>query len=195
METLGFIHAAVDYEDPNSSPELRSLDELNFKVPNSVLMGVLSVGVMAATLNHADRADALIRYGDTGSGVSALQRSLGVRADGVFGPQTLRALERFQYNNYLSQDGVAGPQTLTALGLSANLGPGRPGGEVPVGTGAYVSSRIGLNVRDYPYGPVVYGLPTGAGVSLTGNRRNSGGLSWLQLSDGNWVAEQYISFR
>ena len=48
--------------------------------------------------------------------VRVLQRGLGVAADGVFGPATGRALERFQRRRGLTPDGIAGPATWRALG-------------------------------------------------------------------------------
>jgi cell wall-associated NlpC family hydrolase len=48
----------------------------------------------------------------------AVQRALGIAADGVFGPQTKRAVRAFQANRGLEVDGVVGPQTLGALGIS-----------------------------------------------------------------------------
>jgi hypothetical protein len=49
--------------------------------------------------------------------VRALQKKLGVSADGVYGPRTRAAVKRFQRSHGLAVDGVAGPQTLAALGL------------------------------------------------------------------------------
>jgi peptidoglycan hydrolase-like protein with peptidoglycan-binding domain len=52
--------------------------------------------------------------------VTAVQEKLGVPADGVMGPQTRKALRRFQRANGLTVDGVIGPQTLEALGIRAH---------------------------------------------------------------------------
>ena len=47
-----------------------------------------------------------------------IQKALGIRADGVMGPKTRRAIKRFQRRNGLKADGIAGPATLEKLGLT-----------------------------------------------------------------------------
>ena len=53
-----------------------------------------------------------------GVSVAAIQRALGVPADGVYGRRTRAAVRRFQRRHGLPVDGIAGPETLGALGLA-----------------------------------------------------------------------------
>jgi peptidoglycan hydrolase-like protein with peptidoglycan-binding domain len=74
-------------------------------------------GAVAAEGGGGPRAAAKV-VRSAGSSVTALQRALGIPADGIYGPQTRRAVRRFQRANGLLVDGIAGPQTLGALGLA-----------------------------------------------------------------------------
>ena len=56
-------------------------------------------------------AERVVERGDRGATVKKLQRAIGVRADGVFGKGTQRALKRWQRRHDLKADGVAGPST------------------------------------------------------------------------------------
>jgi Transglycosylase-like domain/Putative peptidoglycan binding domain len=78
----------------------------------AVALCVAALGVGAA----AGRAGVLER-GDRGAAVVALQHKLHVRADGVFGRATERALKRFQRRHGITADGVVGAATRRALGL------------------------------------------------------------------------------
>jgi peptidoglycan hydrolase-like protein with peptidoglycan-binding domain len=61
----------------------------------------------------------------SGSTVVALQRALGVQADGIIGPVTRRAIRNYQRNQGLAVDGIAGPATLSHLGISASSVPAK----------------------------------------------------------------------
>ena len=82
--------------------------------------------VAAATLTFA-AGGALAQSGGTGSSavrsagstVAALQSALGLTPDGVYGPNTRRAVRNYQRNQGLAVDGIAGPVTLAHLGLAS----------------------------------------------------------------------------
>ena len=70
----------------------------------------------------------LLHRGSHGSTIAAVQRALGITADGVYGAATRRAVMEFQREHGLIVDGIVGPQTLGALGLSsAGSGDATPG--------------------------------------------------------------------
>jgi cell wall-associated NlpC family hydrolase len=92
-----------------------------------------------------------------GGGVRALQRILGLTADGVFGPQTEAAVRRFQRRHGLAADGVVGPMTRRALGMGVGetLKRGGGGGDVGAGPGALgrlVSGANRIAAKPYKYG-------------------------------------------
>jgi peptidoglycan hydrolase-like protein with peptidoglycan-binding domain len=86
----------------------------------------MSVGGGAA-LAAGGSGSQLLRSGSQGSTIAAVQRALGIPADGVYGPRTRQAVMAFQRVHGLIVDGIVGPQTLGALGL---------GGSDPPSTGA-----------------------------------------------------------
>ena len=63
-------------------------------------------------------APVVLKRGDRGKSVRKLQAALDLPVDGVFGPQTERAVKRFQTRKGLTADGIVGPETRDALGLA-----------------------------------------------------------------------------
>lgn len=57
----------------------------------------------------------LIRYGARGPAVRAIQSRVHTAVDGIFGPHTRAAVERFQQAHHLHVDGVVGPHTWGAI--------------------------------------------------------------------------------
>jgi cell wall-associated NlpC family hydrolase len=67
----------------------------------------------------------LLKVGSRGPAVARVQRELGIVSDGIFGPQTLRAVRAFQRSHGLLVDGIVGPQTRKALFASKPAGEQR----------------------------------------------------------------------
>jgi peptidoglycan hydrolase-like protein with peptidoglycan-binding domain len=84
--------------------------------------------------------------GEEGRQVELLQKALGnVTVDGVYGPETEAAVEKFQTSRGLAVDGIVGPATSAALrgtgtAFAANLSPVIPGGEASSSAGSKEAS-------------------------------------------------------
>jgi peptidoglycan DL-endopeptidase CwlO len=119
-----------------------------------------TVATPAAGIAHAERStsDGLLRTHSTGGPVAALQSALGLPADGVYGPQTRRAVLAFQASHGLEVDGIVGPITSAALGLGGTTAAttkstADDGPAPPATTTLAVQRALGLSA-DGVYGPV-----------------------------------------
>lgn len=65
--------------------------------------------------SHAGSPRPLLRQGDKGDAVRQLQRALGIKDDGDFGPATRNAVITFQKRLGLYADGIAGKNTWACL--------------------------------------------------------------------------------
>lgn len=63
-------------------------------------------------------ATTVLKKGDKGENVKALQKALCLTADGIFGANTEAAVKKYQKSKGLTVDGIVGSATLKALGIS-----------------------------------------------------------------------------
>ena len=107
----------------------------------AVLLALVAVPAFAAeTSSHDRRRPRPLRRPKKVS-VKQIQRALGVRADGVMGPQTRRAIKRFQRANGLRVTGRVDDATLVALGLRRSRDD-RTLASVPEGDAATILAKI-----------------------------------------------------
>ncbi len=76
--------------------------------------------VSAPVVLHASPTWGTVRWGSSGGVVKTIQRIVGAYPDGVFGPRTHRAVQRWQSRQGLVADGIVGPITSRAMGLNAS---------------------------------------------------------------------------
>src|SRR3954447_10925511 len=126
----------------------------------TILAPVTQTATAAQTHASAASLGGMLRKGDRGPAVAAVQRALGIPADGVFGPQTKRAVKAFQAAHGLEVDGIVGPMTRAALGQGGSPARGHRGGGTSNDRGPKpsravtiaVQTKLGLAV-DGVYGP------------------------------------------
>ncbi len=182
--------AEQTFEMPRPSPRGMSLAAL------FAVVGVPAVGVasgLTGTTDTAQAATTVLKKGDRGPRVKALQRKLGIGADGIFGPGTKRAVKRYQSRHGLTADGIAGPQTLRKLGAGAtrNASLRTPSG--PSSTRA-LQRALGIPA-DGVYGPqtkrAVKRFQRGRGLTADGVV----GPQTLRALRGGSGRTQFASFR
>ena len=197
MELLAFVHAAVNYEDPNPDPQVTLLDGADLNLSGSAGVALAGMAIAAAVVvgspAQAQAATSPLTQGTAGEAVTHVQKALGISADGQYGPKTTAAVMDFQLRHGLKQvDGTVGKETAIALGLDEKYQP------VHFGYGeGYVDTYydVGLNVRS---GPGTDYRRIGAyyeGEDIyTYGEVVSYDYDWQQVAPGEWVATDYIDY-
>lgn len=92
---------------------------LGMSIPAAGTASAAPATVAAPTVAKAKTASftGIVKVGSRGATVKAVQRKVGATADGVFGPRTKAAVQRWQKRNGLVADGIVGPRTGTKMGL------------------------------------------------------------------------------
>jgi cell wall-associated NlpC family hydrolase len=125
-----------------------------YKKKRALVSAALLTATVLAPANDAARAQGtevagttaggMLQLGSRGPDVAAMQRALGIPADGIFGRQTRRAVRAFQAAHGLEVDGVIGPITRGALGGGAGSGGGL-GSRLPAATTMAVQRALGIS--------------------------------------------------
>jgi N-acetylmuramoyl-L-alanine amidase len=112
----------------------------------------VSIAVIVFTQGAQPAGAADYRRGSTGGAVGQIQRKLSEwgyysgAADGIYGRGTEDAVKRFQSKNGLRADGIAGAATLKALGISAASAPTAQSNDA-----ALLARLISAEARGEPY--------------------------------------------
>ncbi len=115
-----------------------------------VLSAVLLLAIPAADA-------AVYRQGSTGAQVRTIQDKLkrwgyySGEVDGIFGSGTRKAVVSFQKKNGLAADGIVGPNTLRALGMSVSGGSPSAGSAAQDHDVALLARVISAEARGEPY--------------------------------------------
>ncbi|QGN56670.1 peptidoglycan-binding protein [Nostocoides sp. HKS02] len=119
MERLGLVPARGIAAAPAPKPVTTPAPKpVTTPAPKPVTTPTASSSPLAAY------AKMTLRRGSTGAAVVALQKALGIAADGDFGPLTEGAARAFQTRRHLPATGIVGPSTWAALmGTSAPASP------------------------------------------------------------------------
>jgi peptidoglycan hydrolase-like protein with peptidoglycan-binding domain len=87
---------------------------------------------------------ASLKVGSTGPAVKAVQRRLKVSQTGYYGRQTQAAVKRFQRSRGLKADGIVGPATARALGVKLGRSSYATGGAAPSSGSSSRQKRVKL---------------------------------------------------
>ena len=141
----------------------------------------------ATTTEHS----IVLSSGSEGRQVQLLQAALGIKVDGIFGPETEEAVRSFQASKGLTVDGVAGPLTNAALrggstAFAANVSSALPESSSVSGTSAKPAAAT-THASEAPAGESGESSPGGSVARL----QNALHLS----ADGNFGPETEAAVR
>ena len=148
-----------------------------------MLVAVMFVGVVAVNATPAAALECSInstlRVGSVGTEVSCLQTTLGILADGKFGPMTKASVMAWQASNGLVADGVFGPMS-RATWMMGTPSAGLPAGCTSTAgysatTGVKCDSAVSTGLPAGCMSTAGYSPTTGAKCDSTGSTPSTGG--------------------
>jgi peptidoglycan hydrolase-like protein with peptidoglycan-binding domain len=111
-------------------------------------VALAATGGSSASSSSSSSKSQTLQLGSRGKAVKQLQRVLSVRpVSGYYGNETKAAVKRFQKRRGLKADGIAGPATLRALGVRVTQSSYATGGSAPSSSNSSTSSGSGSSVK------------------------------------------------
>ena len=104
----------------------------------------------------------LLRKGVKGEAVKALQKALGIGADGIYGAGTAQAVKDYQAKNGLTADGIAGPATLAHLKAIPEITAATVAAAKPTAEEAKFEASPLPEIQDGGFAPAPAPAPTAA---------------------------------
>ena len=158
MELLALTHVSVDYENPRLYHQSRFI--VLFPLIRPSWLGLAALTLSLSLIMTAPGAIALVRRGDTGEEVTALQTALRdagypvMVVDGIFGAGTENALISFQTEYGLVADGIAGDLTLAKLEeVNAGEAGTSGGGMLTLGASGEAVTQLQSRLKDLGFFP------------------------------------------
>jgi cell wall-associated NlpC family hydrolase len=149
---------------------------------SAALIAAGVVGQAGPLLGAAQAATSTTHVGH-GAGVRAVQRALGVTADGILGPRTRKAIKKFQRAHGLVPDGIVGPLTRAALGIGKSAGATRTAAATGAEAAAPTSGASGVQAAVAAAMSKV-GAPYSYGATGPSSFDCSGLTSWAMRQAG-----------
>lgn len=117
--------AHKEYARPPGRKSDVGMDMIGFRTAvHAIMAGTAPPPVLIPHTEPTATARPTLRRGDRGVFVEEMQRKLGVRVDGDYGPKTEAAIREFQRLRGMVADGIVGPRTWMALDAAGVTSPG-----------------------------------------------------------------------
>lgn len=146
--------------------------------------GATGASSNAPTLAQVKADKGVLKLGEHGTAVADVQKLLHVASDGIFGDQTMHAVESFQKAHHLEVDGVVGKLTLAAL-------ESKPATSAPA-TGGAKGGDSGGDSGGAPIDGTTGGVAA-PGAGTKPKPPSSGGSDPKSTAKGTWTAAPPIA--
>ena len=89
----------------------------------NIMMKIVQMVAGGGNNNLKTKTESMVlKKGSTGPEVEELQKILGIKVDGDFGPDTKLAVMKYQAQNGLTADGIVGPKTWSKMKSTKRYG-------------------------------------------------------------------------